>query len=107
MLCPRRLEIAEAMLCPRRLRLGLRLGLSPEIGVDDGALSPEGGPAKQIYSQRSSIAEFPNAYCRNQGLYQFRGRGLTKVKAEALWHALTFNFRRMLNLKYFSFTAAG
>lgn len=57
-------------------------------------------PAKQLYKQRPSIAEFPNAECRNRGLYQFRVRGLAKVRAVALLHALTFNFMRMMNLGY-------
>ncbi|MBL8813004.1 MAG: transposase, partial [Planctomycetaceae bacterium] len=39
------------------------------------------------------------AVCRNQGLRQFLVRGLAKVKAVALWHALAFNFRRMLHLQ--------
>ncbi|MEW5919093.1 MAG: transposase [Gemmatimonadota bacterium] len=54
--------------------------------------------AKAILRRRPSIAEFPNANCRNHGLYQFRVRGLRKVRAVALWHAITFNFLRMLNL---------
>lgn len=44
---------------------------------------------------RPSIAEFPNAVCRNQGLQQFNVRGLVKAKAVALWHAIAFNFTRM------------
>ncbi len=55
---------------------------------------------KAIYAQRSSIAEFPNAGCRNRGLYQFRLRGTIKVKAEALWQALAFNLMRMRHLEY-------
>jgi transposase len=54
--------------------------------------------AQALYRQRSSIAEFPNAQCRNHGLYQFRVRGLLKVRAVALWHALAFNFERLLDL---------
>ena len=54
--------------------------------------------AKQLYKQRPSIAEFPNAECRNRGLHQFRVRGLKKVKATTLWYALTFNFLRLLTL---------
>lgn len=48
--------------------------------------------------KRPKTAEFPNAVCRNQGLYQFLVRGLEKVKAVALWHAIAFNFRRMMTL---------
>lgn len=53
---------------------------------------------RDLYKMRPSIAEFPNADCRNRNLRQFRVRGLVKVKAVALWHALAFNFARMLNL---------
>jgi len=54
--------------------------------------------AKELYKQRPSVAEFPNAECRNRGLHQFRVRGLEKVRTVTLWYALTFNFMRMLNL---------
>lgn len=54
--------------------------------------------AKSTYKQRSSIAEFPNAECRNRGLHQFRVRGLAKVKTVSLWYAITFNFMRMSQL---------
>jgi transposase len=53
-----------------------------------------------FYKQRPSVAEFPNADCRNRNLRQFRVRGLVKVKAVALWHALAFNFTRFLNLEF-------
>ncbi len=53
---------------------------------------------QELYKLRPSIAEFPNADCRNRNLRQFRVRGLVKVKAVALWHALAFNFTRMSNL---------
>lgn len=53
-----------------------------------------------LYKQRPSIAEFPNAVCRNRGLRQFNVRGLLKAKAVALWHALAFNFTRFLNLEF-------
>jgi transposase len=54
--------------------------------------------ARDRFKQRPSIAEFPNAECRNRGLHQFRVRGLMKVKAVTLWYAITFNFLRMINL---------
>jgi hypothetical protein len=53
---------------------------------------------KAILKQRPSIAEFPNAECRNRGLHQFRVRGLGKVRTVSLWHAIVFNFMRMLSL---------
>lgn len=54
--------------------------------------------SKELYKLRPSIAEFPNADCRNRNLRQFRVRGLVKVKAVALWHALAFNLTRLINL---------
>jgi transposase len=54
--------------------------------------------AQEAYKQRPSIAEFPNAECRNRGLHQFRVRGLEKVRTASLWYALVFNFMRMINL---------
>jgi transposase len=54
--------------------------------------------AKRVLKQRPSIAEFPNAECRNRGLQQFRVRGLEKVRTSTLWYAITFNFMRMRNL---------
>ena len=52
--------------------------------------------AKEIYKQRSSTAEFPNAGCRNRGLYQFRVRGLKKVRTIAVWQALAHNLQMIL-----------
>jgi transposase len=54
--------------------------------------------AKEKYKQRSAIAEYPNADCRNRNLSQFRVRGLVKAKAQTLWHVLAFNLMRMRNL---------
>jgi transposase len=53
---------------------------------------------QKLYQLRPSIAEFPNADCRNRNLKQFRVCGLIKVKAVALWHALAFNFLRLIDL---------
>lgn len=55
---------------------------------------------KEMYKQRPSIAEFPNAECRNRGLQQFNVRGLVKAKSVALLHAISFNLNRMLNLGF-------
>lgn len=52
-----------------------------------------------LYKQRPSVAEFPNAVCRNHNLRQFTVRGRLKAKAIAVWHALAFNFERFLNLQ--------
>ena len=54
--------------------------------------------SKAILKQRPSIAEFPNAECRNRGLQQFRVRGRDKVRTVSLWYAITYNFMRMMTL---------
>jgi len=54
--------------------------------------------AKAEYRRRSSVAEFPNAECRNRGLTQFRVRGRVQALAQTLWHVLAFNFLRFVKL---------
>ena len=53
--------------------------------------------AQEKYKQRSKT-EFPNAACRNRGLYQFLVCGLAKVKPVILWFVLTYNLSRMVAL---------
>lgn len=56
--------------------------------------------AKQIYRQRSRIAEFPHAWIKERcGLRQFRCRGLLKVTLEATWAALSYNLTRWFVIK--------
>jgi Transposase DDE domain len=50
--------------------------------------------AKEIYKERASTAECVNAHTRNRGLYQFRVRGLAKVKAVVLIYVLAHNLMR-------------
>lgn len=76
---------------------GRQKGDSDEYAAFRSRMSEE--EYKELYKKRPSVAEFPNADCRNRGLRQFRVRGLAKVKAVALWHALAFNFTRMVNLE--------
>jgi transposase/IS5 family transposase len=55
--------------------------------------------AKEIYKQRASTAECVNAQARNRGLYQFRVRGLAKVKAVVLLYVLAHNLLRAAQLQ--------
>ncbi len=73
-----------------------RAGDSDEMATFRQRMTRE--DSKAILKQRPSIAEFPNAECRNRGLSQFRVRGLEKVRTATLWYAITFNFMRMLHL---------
>lgn len=47
--------------------------------------------AKAIYKERAATVECVNAQARNRGLTRFLVRGMDKVKAVALWHALAHN----------------
>ena len=80
-------------------------------GIDPHAAGPKDTPemtefrrrmatdeAKELLKERPSIAEFPNAVCRNHGLRQFPVRGLAKCYAVTLWHVIAHNFQRMVNL---------
>src|SRR5580658_467509 len=56
--------------------------------------------AKQIYAQRSRIAEFPHAWIKERcGLRQFRCRGRLKATIEATWAALSYNLTRWFALR--------
>lgn len=54
--------------------------------------------AKAIYKQRAATAECVNAIARGRGLTQFLVRGLSKVKAVALWFAVAHNMMRAITL---------
>jgi transposase len=55
--------------------------------------------AKAIYKDRAATAECVNALARQRGLVQLVVRGLAKVRAVALWHALAHNVLRMAALR--------
>jgi hypothetical protein len=56
--------------------------------------------AKQIYGQRSQIAEFPHAWIKERcGLRQFRCRGKSKVSMEAIWACLSYNIIRWFSIR--------
>ncbi len=56
--------------------------------------------AKQIYAQRSQIAEFPHAWIKERcRLRQFRCRGRMKAAMEATWACLSYNLTRWFGLK--------
>ncbi len=55
--------------------------------------------AKTVYKDRAATAECVNALARRRGLVQFLVRGLAKVRAVVLWHALAHNVLRMAALR--------
>ena len=55
--------------------------------------------ALAIYKQRAPLIEFPNAWIKQKlKLRRFSTRGLSKVRCEALWAAMTFSLQRMFRL---------
>lgn len=50
--------------------------------TSSGGIADEAAP--ETYRRRGAAAEFPNAFCRNHGLSQFRVRGRLKVPAQSL-----------------------
>jgi transposase len=92
-----------------------RQACCPELNLDNGGRSvsttihdasierfdekmkrPE---ALAVYKQRAPLVEFPNAWIKQKlKLRRFATRGLSKVRCEALWAAMTFNLQRMFRL---------
>lgn len=64
--------------------------------------------ARALYRQRAPVAEFPNLWIKAKlGLRQFRVRGVSKVRLEALWAALTYNIQQWIRLCWKPRIAAG
>lgn len=55
--------------------------------------------AQTLYKERAATAECVNAQTRNRGLWRVLVRGLTKVRAIALWYALAHNLMRTFALR--------
>jgi transposase len=56
---------------------------------------------REIYGQRSQIAEFPNLWIKAKlKLRQFAVRGLRKVGMECLWACLTYNIQQWIRLRW-------
>lgn len=55
--------------------------------------------AQELYKERAATAACVNAQARKRGLVRLLVRGLKKVKALALWFAITHNVLRALTLR--------
>lgn len=55
--------------------------------------------AKEIYKERSSVAEWVNAICRNRNFWFFPTRGIEKAKAVATLFAFTHNVMQAIKLR--------
>ncbi len=69
---------------------------SPAIAAWRARMQTEAGQC--VYRDRAATIECVNAQARNRGLTRLAVRGLTKVRAIALWHALAHNLARILSL---------
>lgn len=70
------------------------------VEVEQFQRKMETGAAKEIYRQRSQIAEFPFAWFKSFfGLRRFHVRGRNKAGTEALWTSLTYNLMRYFQLQ--------
>jgi hypothetical protein len=54
--------------------------------------------ARALYQERAAVAEYVNAQARNRNLILLPVRGLKKVRAVAILHALAHNLMRMITL---------
>lgn len=71
----------------------------PEIRAFHAKMETE--DAKTAYRTRGKIAEFPNAWIKTKfGLRQFRTRGRTKTRQEALWACVTYNIQQWIRLAW-------
>ncbi len=89
----------KAQCCPqsRQGRTVTRSVDAPEVQqFRERMQTPE---AQEIYRQRASVAEFPNAWIKDKlGLRQFGVRGLVKAGLELLWACLTYNIQQWIRL---------
>lgn len=77
---------------PIRIKTPTRRKDSAAVAEWRGRMQTE--EAQAIYKLRAQTAEWVNAQFRAQGLTHLLVRGLEKVRAVALMHAITHNFRR-------------
>jgi hypothetical protein len=88
--------------CPQTFSQGRRI----ERGEDHLAVTAflekmQTEEAKQIYRQRSGVAEFSNAWLKTKnGLREFRVRGMLKAGMEVLWACLTYNIQQWIRLRW-------
>jgi len=90
--------LSKGQCCPQSQKRSLvRTEESPEVRRHWEKMAGES--AREIYKQRSQIAEFPNAWIKEKfGLRQFRLRGLIKVTMEAMWAAIAYNLSQWIRL---------
>ena len=92
--------VAKGQCCPRNRTSGRaihRIEELPQVVRFREKMQSEG--AKEIYRQRSQVAETPNLWIKAKfGLRQFCVRGLKKVGMESLWVCITYNICQWIRL---------
>ena len=93
-LCPH-----KGQCCPGKANMRSVVRLVPDPVVVSFMEKMKTEEAKEIYKQRSGVAEFPHAWIKEKiGLRQFHLRGLVKAGVEALWACLTYNIQQWIRL---------
>jgi transposase len=96
--CPHRSECAPKKAKPAWVRSITRLEEPAATTAFKTKMETEA--ARQIYSKRSQIAEFPHAWLKERcGLRQFRCRGRLKACMEATWACLSYNLTRWFSIQ--------
>lgn len=92
---------AKAECCPRaKYGRGIEK-YEPLPDVSEFRQKMQTDEAKDIYRTRSQVAEFPNLWIKTKfGLRQFNVRGLTKVRIESLWAAITYDIQHWIRLRW-------
>lgn len=93
---------AKGQCCPKNQKSGRsinRISEFPEVSEFREKMQTE--EARQVYRQRSQVAETPNLWIKTKfKLRQFSVRGLRKVGMEALWACMTYNIRLWIRLRW-------
>jgi transposase len=92
--------VSKVDCCPKNEKTGRSVQRSEyHQEINDFQQRMATAESKQIYHQRSEVAETPHLWIKAKfGLRQFHVRGLVKVGMEVLWAALTYNL--VLLLRY-------
>lgn len=92
----------KSQCCPQATANGRSIKRTVEaVEVSQFRQKVQTAHAKEIYRQRSEVAEFPHAWIKDKlGLRQFHVRGLVKVLMEVLWVCLTYNIQQWIRLRW-------
>ena len=102
-------SITDCKVCSQRTKCcsgNTRYGRSIVVTKEDPVVTAFRARTRSVegqaaLKQRSAVAEFVNAWLKEKlGLRRFRVRGLAKIRAEAMWAALTYNMQQWIRLRW-------